>query len=118
MAISKEIINRILSFDPGRVVVEGQKIDLGKVSGANGNIHAVYGNYFIQDRFIYDPKEPRLTTGRIRPTVALEACNRDGQVIVLNTLAYASDIKALGEDLALKVLDHLTAVQERLKAVV
>ena len=117
MAISKEIIDGILGFDPGRVVVEGQKIDLGRIQGVEDNIHAVYGNYFIRDRFVYDPNEPLLFTSRTRPSVALETRDKSGQVVAINTLFYATDIKALGEDLALKVLDHLTFVQEGIKAV-
>ncbi len=114
MAISKEVIEDILTFDPDILVVEGQKLDLGEV---DKDVYAVYGNYPYQRRFVCDPSEPLVAGTIVQPIVALERRGPDGKVETLHKLAYATDVRRLGEDLATKVLDRIIAVKESRKFV-
>ena len=106
MSITKETIGAILNFDPGRVVVEGQRIDLGRVDGHN----VVYGNYPIHERLICDPDEPLIFSWRTKPVVALETRDENGQLETCRKLAYATDIKSLGP-LAERVAEYLRVLK-------
>ena len=110
MAISPDAIKEILYFNPGQAVVENERIELGTVDGVN----VVYGNFCYQRRFIGDPEEPLTTDWTKQPAVALELRSPDGQITARIILAYATNIKAVGADLALKVADHLKALRERI----
>lgn len=116
MAVSKEAIDRILCFDPGRVVVEGQRIDLGEIDSdkADHTTRVVYGNYAYQRRLVTGNRvEPLLFGTTVQPIVALETRDNKGQLVDVRKLAYATDVRGLDDSIARQVLDRINIVHLR-----
>lgn len=88
----------ILSFH-SKMPKGEQRLNLGAI---DKDTHVSYRLCDYQQRAVYLPGEPLVSGSYTRqPVVTLV----QGEVIT--PLPYATDVKALGEDLALKVLDRL-----------
>lgn len=108
MAIPKEAIETITNFCPPKATDRREKgrtlRELGQIDGDR----LVYGWHTYPKRVTGVPGEP-IVSGQTttQPVVLLV---RGKNVI---PLAYPTDVRALGDDLAAKVADHLAALKER-----
>lgn len=106
MAVQETIVREILGFHGDQSPSVRPDLDLGYLGDG---LHLRY------DLFHYELRVPRcdgrgeLRTGQLTTQPSL-AIIEDGRVSVL---AYPSDVQALGEPLALRVLDKLTAIRLR-----
>ncbi|MBI2018258.1 hypothetical protein HYS96_00990 [Candidatus Daviesbacteria bacterium] len=104
MPISKEVIARIIDFHPGEAAKGGRAIDLGEIEEG---IKVVYDLFPYQRRAVALQGEPLVLAWTRQPVVAL--ITRAG----ITPLPYAADVRAIGEELAVKVVDRLDAVRAR-----
>lgn len=91
--------------------IGGGRVDLGEIAAG---VRVFYGLYPYQRRLVaaYNPSEPLTPDWTTQPVVALEISGREGvKTTHIRTLAYATDVKTIGDDLAAKILDHLAAVK-------
>lgn len=91
----------------------GGRVDLGEI--AEG-VRVVYGLYHYQRRIVaaYYPNEPLTLDWTTQPVVALEIRRGAGEETThIRTLAYVTDVEAIGDDLAARVLDHLAVLKAK-----
>lgn len=106
MAVSKEVIESITNFCP-KDNLNGQRVDLGKT---NSGIKIGYGRRVFQKRAMHLPGEPLILDWWAQPGQPVIFIEENGRI---TSLAYRSDILALGEDRAREVADHLRAQNRR-----
>lgn len=99
MSITKEVIERIINFHPGKRDEElaNKGSDLREVEG----YRLVYGSFPYQRRAVVLPGEPLVSAWTKQPVLALINGKR------VTTLVYATDVRNLGESLATAVVNYI-----------
>lgn len=98
MAITKEAIRTIVNFEPGKN--SKQETNRGNCLGEVSGKRLVYGIFPYQRRVTL-PGEPLVFAWTRQPTLALVEGER------VTTLAYTTDVRNLGESLAVAVAEQV-----------
>lgn len=113
MAISKEVIKRIVGFIPAKDLRgKGgvQRIELGTIGDRLNLAHDVVS---YQQRIVGLPDQPKTPDWTAQPSLVVEVTRENGEVRKRQPLVYAADVLALDPDLAAKVADRISVIETK-----
>lgn len=110
---AKEAIESSVNFVPDknfRIKGGTQRVELGCIGDGMHLVHDIFSYRRRVAGLEGQPVTPEWTE---QPALALEERGGNGDIQGRYILAYAEDVKALGDDLAAKVVEHIQALQSR-----